>query len=84
MVWPAERRAEYGGRPLELTSTEFSLLEVLARQAGQPVGKEVLSETVLDRPLSSFDRSIDVHISRIRNKLSLLPDGRSLRVINSW
>lgn len=78
VLWPAERRADYAGRPVELTSTEFSLLEVLARQAGQPVSKEHLSERVLGRPLSSFDRSIDVHVSRIRHKLGLLPDGRSL------
>jgi two-component system, OmpR family, response regulator len=78
VLWPAERRAELASQRLELTSTEFSLLEALARQAGQPVSKEDLSESVLGRPLSSFDRSIDVHVSRIRHKLGTLPDGRSL------
>ncbi|MEN9904130.1 MAG: hypothetical protein RLZZ555_695 [Pseudomonadota bacterium] len=76
-LWPGRRQAEWQGRPLALTSTEFSLLEVLARQAGTPVAKETLSQQALGRPLARFDRSIDVHISGIRHKLGLLPDGRS-------
>jgi two-component system OmpR family response regulator/two-component system response regulator CpxR len=59
---PGLRLAELNGRNLPLTSTEFSLLEILARHAGQPVGKAALSEKALGRPLARFDRSIDVHI----------------------
>lgn len=77
VVWPAQRRAESAGRPLALTSTEFNLLEVLARNAGRPVGKAELSLEALGRPLSRYDRSIDVHISSIRHKLGPLADGRS-------
>lgn len=77
-LWPAQRRADYAGCTLDFTSTEFSLLEVLARRAGQLVSKAELSEQVLGRPLSRFDRSIDVHISSIRHKLGQLPDGRAL------
>jgi two-component system OmpR family response regulator/two-component system response regulator CpxR len=80
-LWPGRRRAEYAGRALELTSTEFSLLEVLARHAGSTVGKAELSEQALGRPLNRFDRSIDVHISSIRHKLgpaARLADGRSV------
>lgn len=76
-LWPSERRAERAGAPLDLTSTEFSLVEILARNAGQVVSKAMLSETALGRPLSRFDRSIDVHMSSIRQKLGALPDGRS-------
>jgi DNA-binding response OmpR family regulator len=76
-MWPSQRRAEWDGRPLDLTSTEFNLLEVLARQAGQPVSKNKLSEQGLGRPLARFERSIDVHMSSIRHKLGVLPDGRS-------
>lgn len=76
-MWPHERRAEWDGRPLELTSTEFSLLAELVRQAGHPVSKGELSERALGRPLARFDRSIDVHMSSIRQKLGPLPDGRS-------
>ena len=74
---PASRSASWGGRPLELTSTEFNLLEHLARHAGQTVSKSVLSEAALGRPLTRYDRSIDVHLSSIRAKIGPMPDGRS-------
>lgn len=76
-VWPAQRRAEWDQQTLDLTSTEYNLLEVLARSAGRPVTKGALSEQGLGRPLARFDRSIDVHVSSLRHKLGLLPDGRS-------
>ncbi len=76
-VWPAQRRAERAGQAINLTSTEFNLVEVLARNAGRPVSKVDLSQEVLGRSLTRFDRSIDVHISNIRNKLGKLADGRS-------
>ena len=76
-IWPQQRRAEWAGRPVELTSTEFNLLEVLARHAGQPVGKGALSEQALGRPLARYDRSVDVHMSSIRRKLGVGGDGRS-------
>lgn len=76
-VRPEQRRAEWAGVLLELTSTEFNLLEVLARHAGTPVHKQELSEKGLGRPLARYDRSIDVHLSNLRAKLGLLSDGRS-------
>ena len=76
-MWPEQRRAEWENKTLELTSTEFNLLEVLARNAGRTVSKDELSEQGLGRPLQKFDRSIEVHLSKIREKLGLLPDGRS-------
>ena len=76
-VMPAQRRVEWGGVPVELTSTEFNLLEVLARNAGRPVSKAELSLQALGRPLARFDRGIDVHLSSIRHKLAQLPGGRS-------
>jgi DNA-binding response OmpR family regulator len=76
-VFPAQRRVERDGVALELTSTEYNLLELLARHAGRPVSKAELSQQALGRPLSRFDRSIDVHISSIRHKIGALPDGRS-------
>jgi two-component system response regulator CpxR len=74
---PEQRRAMWEGQPLELTSTEFNLLEVLARNAGRPVSKSDLSEQGLGRPLARFDRNIDVHLSSLRHKLGTLSDGRS-------
>lgn len=76
-MWPEQRRAEWGGKTLELTSTEFNLLEVLLRNAGKPVSKNDLSERGLGRPLTRFDRNIDVHLSSLRQKLGTLSDGRS-------
>jgi len=76
-MWPEQRRAEWAGKPVELTSTEFNLLEVLVRNAGKPVSKNELSEKGLGRSLSRFDRNIDVHLSSLRHKLGTLSDGRS-------
>ncbi|MCS0588358.1 response regulator [Massilia norwichensis] len=77
IMLPEQRRATWDGTPLELTSTEFNLLEVLARNAGRPVSKSDLSEQGLGRPLARFDRNIDVHLSSLRHKLGTLSDGRS-------
>jgi two-component system, OmpR family, response regulator len=76
-MFPEQRRASWDGAPLELTSTEFNLLEVLARHAGKPVSKNELSEQGLGRPMARFDRNIDVHMSSLRHKLGNLADGRS-------
>lgn len=76
-IWLEQRRAEWRGKPLDLTGTEFNLLEVLARNAGRVVSKNELSEQGLGRPLARFDRSIDVHLSSVRRKLGTLDDGRS-------
>jgi len=77
-MWPAQRRAEWQGAPVQLTSTEFSLLEVLLRYVGTPVSKNDLAMRALGRPHARHDRSIDVHISSIRKKLGTGADGRSL------
>ncbi|MDO9104088.1 MAG: response regulator transcription factor [Methylovulum sp.] len=74
-IWPQKRKAEWNGRVLELTSTEFSLLEILAHNAGKVVSKKELSEQGLGRPLARFDRSIDVHLSSIRQKLNRFDNG---------
>ncbi len=75
-IWPSQRLVNWNGAAVELTSTEFNLLEILAKNAGQVVTKQDLSQLGLGRPLARFDRSIDVHLSSIRHKLGLLPDGR--------
>ncbi len=76
-LWPTQRKATINNESLELTSTEFSLLEVLVQRVGQTVSKAELSELSLNRPLQQYDRSIDVHISSIRRKIGILEDGRS-------
>ncbi len=74
---PAERIAHWGAQALDLTSTEFNVLQVLAQRAGQVVTKAQLSEHALGRPLERYDRSIDMHVSNLRHKLGNLADGRS-------
>ena len=76
-MWPQQRRAEWDGQPLALTSTEFNLLEVLVRNTGRPVSKSDLSQQGLGRSFNSLDRNIDVHLSSLRHKLGVLSDGRS-------
>jgi DNA-binding response OmpR family regulator len=72
----AQRRITWSEKDLALTNAEFNLLEVLINRAGQVVSKSLLSEQGLGRPFQRYDRSIDVHLSSIRRKLPLLPDGR--------
>lgn len=60
---------------VNLTSVEFDLLAELLRHAGKAVKKDDLSETVLERKLSPFDRSLDMHISNLRKKLGARDDG---------
>jgi len=74
---PAERVAQWHDKPLTLTSTEFNVLEALARRAGRVVAKGELSERALGRPLTPYDRSIDMHVSSLRRKLGSGADGRS-------
>jgi DNA-binding response OmpR family regulator len=75
-LWPGMRKAEWRNEPLELTGTEFSLLEELARNAGHVVSKDQLSLNALGRALTPYDRRVDVHISSIRYKLGPRPDGQ--------
>jgi len=74
VLWPGKRHALWNGNELEVTSTEFSLLEELARSAGQVVSKKDLSLNAMGCPLTRYDRRIDVHISSIRQKLGPRPD----------
>ncbi len=67
---PAAREAQMQGVPLRLTNAEFTVLEMLMKNAGQVVTREQLTETVLGRKLGPFDRVIDVHVSNIRKKLT--------------
>jgi two-component system response regulator CpxR len=72
---PGTRSATRSGEPIELTGIEFELLAVLLRGAGRVISRDELSRTALGRRASSFDRSLDVHLSNLRRKLGPLPDG---------
>ena len=64
-----DRSVYQAGREVALTSVEFTLLEILLRQAGQVVSRAELVEKALGRRLAAYDRSIDVHVSALRKKL---------------
>jgi two-component system response regulator CpxR len=67
---PGERRARVAEQELSLTGAEFLLLLGLAQRAGELVDKAALTRQALGRELERFDRSIDVHVSRLRHKLA--------------
>lgn len=67
---PSARTVEQDGQRIELTDVEFAMLEALMRSPGKVVSREELVENVLGRKFNPFDRSLDMHISRLRRKLS--------------
>ena len=69
------RTVRRAGAPVELTAVEFTLLELLLRGAGAVVRPDELARGALGRALLPFDRSIDVHVSRLRKKLGPRPGG---------
>lgn len=72
---PQLREVKVSDELLQLTSAEFNVLSVLMRSAGQIVTKEHLTEQVLHRKLTAYDRAIDVHVSRVRTKLDQAQEG---------
>jgi two-component system response regulator CpxR len=69
------RQVRCSGDEVELTGAEFVILETLVRAAGTVVERNDLSRQALGRRASTFDRSLDVHLSNVRKKLGPLPDG---------
>ncbi|APJ13524.1 MULTISPECIES: response regulator [Aeromonas] len=76
VLQPGLQQASCHGELLELTATEFGLLECLLRNPGQIVSKSQLSELVLGKKLEPFDRAIDMHLSNLRKKLPERTDGQ--------
>jgi DNA-binding response OmpR family regulator len=72
---PASRQLVGGDGPVELTSTEFSLLQLLLQRAGTVVSKRDLYRAALGREPVRFDRSVDMHLSNLRRKLGPAPGG---------
>ena len=70
---PDSRRVSVGGNDRALTSYQFDLLVALARHAGRTLSRDQLMDIVKGEELDAFDRSIDVHISRIRAAIETDP-----------
>jgi len=66
---PATRTVLRSGEAVDLTAVEFNLLDVLLREAGRVVTRDELAKIALGRLFSPYDRSIDMHISKLRKKL---------------
>ena len=67
------RMVQVAGNPVELTSYQFDLLVALAERAGRVLSRDQIMEAVRGRELEAFDRSIDVHMGRIRAVLEADP-----------
>jgi len=62
----AARQARLDGKPCDLTSYQFDLLVVMARSPGRVLSRDLIMDALKGHALEAFDRSIDVHVSRIR------------------
>jgi DNA-binding response OmpR family regulator len=69
VIDPSARSVTLLGEPIELTAYEFALLHALAERAGRILSREQLMEFARGSSEDSFDRSVDVHVSRLRQKL---------------
>jgi two-component system response regulator CpxR len=67
------------GAPVEITTTEFDILELMLRSAGRIISRNEMSAAIYRRPVSAKDRSLDVHVSHLRKKLG--PLGGLIRTI---
>jgi two-component system copper resistance phosphate regulon response regulator CusR len=66
---PATRSVSRAGRPVELTTTEYALLDYLARHTGVVCGRAAISGAVWDENYDPFSNIIDVYVSRLRRKI---------------
>ena len=76
---PARREAWVGGAPLALTDSEFDLLQLLARHAGEVVSRDALMREIRGLEYDGLDRSIDNRVSRLRRKLP--DDGLRIKTV---
>jgi DNA-binding response OmpR family regulator len=74
---PSTRTVTLGNNELDLTTMEFNILEVLLRRSGTIVTRDDVAKLAMGRELAPFDRSVDVHISKLRRKLSGREDSES-------
>jgi DNA-binding response OmpR family regulator len=75
-------RTEVGGRPVELTATEFTLLAAMARQPGRVFTRSQLLDAIHGVAFESYERAIDAHVKNIRRKIEPEPhDPRHLLTV---
>lgn len=67
---PRTLQVSFHGRPIELTYVEFQILQAMMREPGRIFSRETLLNLFADKKWNKFDRSVDVHISTLRKKLT--------------
>jgi two-component system, OmpR family, response regulator CpxR len=78
-IRPHHHVVRHGDRHLDLTGFEFEILDLLVRPVGRQVTRDEISAVLYQRPAHAYDRSVDVHVSRLRQKL--LPAGIRIKSI---
>jgi DNA-binding response OmpR family regulator len=78
---PARMTVSLDGKPIEVTAYEFSILRALAQRPGKVLSREQLLDLAKGSADLSFDRSIDVHVSRLRAKLG--DDSRNPKILKT-
>lgn len=73
------RTVHHGQRAIDVTAFEFEVLDLLTRPVGRVVTRDEISGVLYQRPAQAYDRSVDVHVSRLRQKL--LPAGVRIKSI---
>ncbi|MGB0834992.1 MAG: response regulator transcription factor [Psychrobium sp.] len=76
-----KRQVTYCGQHIALTGVEFELMQFLMTNAGQIISREILGKVLFNRSISSADRSLDVHVSNVRKKLSAINDSCHIQTI---
>jgi two-component system OmpR family response regulator len=82
-IAPQRRESWLHGALLALTGTEFDLLLLLAQRPGEVLSKDELSERALRRPREPYDRSVDVHVSNLRQKLGAAGGGLEIETVRA-
>lgn len=78
---PSSQKVKVNDVDLDLTTTEFMILRLLMLNASQRVTKEQISLKVLGKPLQAFDRSVDMHVSNLRKKISAATPGDKIKTL---
>jgi two-component system, OmpR family, response regulator MprA len=81
VIDPARRQASRGGRNLELTKTEFDLLELLARHAGLVLSRDTIYERIWGFDFETSSKSLDVYIGYLRRKTEAEGESRLVHTI---
>ncbi|MYW67675.1 response regulator [Streptomyces sp. SID8379] len=79
---PATRTGRRGGRTIDFSRTEFALLEVLVRNAGQVLPREVVQEAVWGRDFGPDSNSLAVYVGYLRRKLETAGESRLLHTVH--